>query len=237
MELNQRIISLENELKVVKGEIKKLLVDIREMMNNMENPFYNTKDTESLKETFMTQGNTDGHENNKASSYQRGDETHKLTPGIDETAQPVDTAEQKEKISKISESVDKPRQYEKIKQGEGAQEKILGVSLETGVDIFTLTEFMRWADYALATIGRARLNEVVDLYAVNGHLSEKTSELILKIANLSSKDIVEEGEATMKAHITVVTWLNAILNPDESVRRMAHSIYEEMPWRNTVTEK
>ncbi len=43
MESDNRLISLENEFKIVKGEIKVLLIDIREIMNNMENPFYNTQ--------------------------------------------------------------------------------------------------------------------------------------------------------------------------------------------------
>jgi len=43
MESDNRLISLENEFKIVKGEIKALLMDIREIMNNIENPFYNTQ--------------------------------------------------------------------------------------------------------------------------------------------------------------------------------------------------
>ncbi len=43
MESDKRLTSLDNEFKIVKGEIKALLIDIREIMNNMENPFYNTQ--------------------------------------------------------------------------------------------------------------------------------------------------------------------------------------------------
>lgn len=41
MEQDNKIIELESEFKVLKGEIKKLLVDLREIMNNAENPFCN----------------------------------------------------------------------------------------------------------------------------------------------------------------------------------------------------
>ena len=30
---------LEEEMKLLKGEIKKILIDIREIMNNLENPY------------------------------------------------------------------------------------------------------------------------------------------------------------------------------------------------------
>ena len=39
MELIERINSLEKEIKVLKGEIKSILVDFRESMNLLENPF------------------------------------------------------------------------------------------------------------------------------------------------------------------------------------------------------
>ncbi|MCQ1536955.1 hypothetical protein FTO70_14995 [Methanosarcina sp. KYL-1] len=39
MELDRRVNDLEIELKIVKGEVKELLVDIRDLMNRTENPF------------------------------------------------------------------------------------------------------------------------------------------------------------------------------------------------------
>ncbi|MCW7075356.1 MAG: hypothetical protein OCU24_05865 [Candidatus Methanospirare jalkutatii] len=39
MELMERINSLEKEIKVLKGEIKSILVDLRESMNLLGNPF------------------------------------------------------------------------------------------------------------------------------------------------------------------------------------------------------
>lgn len=40
MELERKVATLESEVMVVKGEVKTLLTDLREMMNNAENPFY-----------------------------------------------------------------------------------------------------------------------------------------------------------------------------------------------------
>lgn len=41
MELNKKIENIEKELHILKGSIKKLIIDIREEMNNYENPFLN----------------------------------------------------------------------------------------------------------------------------------------------------------------------------------------------------
>ena len=43
MDSDTKLTSLDNEVKIVKGEVKALLIDIREIMNNMENPFHNTQ--------------------------------------------------------------------------------------------------------------------------------------------------------------------------------------------------
>ena len=38
---NKKVEKLEKEVMIIKGSIKKLIVDIREQMNNAENPFLN----------------------------------------------------------------------------------------------------------------------------------------------------------------------------------------------------
>ena len=43
MELEKRVADMETELKIVKGEIKELLVDIRDLVNRNENPFFNSQ--------------------------------------------------------------------------------------------------------------------------------------------------------------------------------------------------
>ena len=53
MESDKKLTPLENEFKIVKGEIKALLIDIRELMNNMDNPFYNTQGTTGSPDTSV----------------------------------------------------------------------------------------------------------------------------------------------------------------------------------------
>ena len=49
MELDKRVNEIETELKIMKGEIKELLVDIRDLVNKSENPFCSVPGLEALK--------------------------------------------------------------------------------------------------------------------------------------------------------------------------------------------
>jgi len=49
MELDKRVNEIETEMKIMKGEIKELLVDIRDLVNKNENPFCSIPSLETLK--------------------------------------------------------------------------------------------------------------------------------------------------------------------------------------------
>jgi archaellum component FlaD/FlaE len=248
MELNQKMASLENELRLVKGEVKKLLVDIREIMNNMENPFYDVQNKSAGGPSFeihMAGGGDElpGFKTSKEREMENKDV--KSAGSIRETVQESD---------KYFQPADKPergipqdlaemlKQYEEMKHREDMQKEVPkempkenpGILHENGIDIFTLTELMRWTDHTLMTIGRDKLDRILDLYTLTGHLSQDLKDIVKNIANLSDQDTAEDGAATVKDHITVISHLNVILNPNESDQRVLRSIYEEMPWRKVL---
>ncbi len=123
------------------------------------------------------------------------------------------------------------KQYEEAKQSEGMPEEIPGIPHDNGFDIHTLAELMRWTDYTLKTIERGRLDELLDLYMLTGHISEGLKDTISKIADLSTQEVAEGSMPTMKDHIAAMFQLNAVLNPSESDQKAIYSIYGELPWR------
>lgn len=58
MELDKRVNEIETELKIMKGEIKELLVDIRDLVNKNENPFCSIPYHEALKSTVTEKNET-----------------------------------------------------------------------------------------------------------------------------------------------------------------------------------
>jgi hypothetical protein len=341
MDSDTKLTTLDNEVKIVKGEVKALLIDIREIMNNMENPFYNIRsmadgpdtppDTrmrgegapmggispESMLEqkpypdfagmsapeegvpqtgaghtpNVMGQAETPGHAPDFADMFGQYEEAKQSggngagkveSPGhapdfAEMPAQQVDAvptpnvAGQVESPGHAPDFAEMFRQYEEAKQSggngagqveapehapdftgipelvpdfaevrvphevakqsEGMLEEIPGIQPDIVFDIHTLAELMRWTDYTLATIERSKLDMLLDLCVLTGHIPETLKDIISKITDLSTQEIAEGSASTMQDHISAMFQLNAILSPGESDQKAIYSIYGELPWR------
>ena len=360
MESDEKLSSLESEVNIVKGEVKALLIDIREIMNNMENPFYNIRSTTDgpdtppdtgmrgedapmgsiphedmleqkpqpelvempVQEEEMQQMDAGPAPNVAATPVQQGvpmpqvpmqqmggtpepyhpgfaempvqhdgakqEATPEHAPdftemfkqygeakqsGDDGTTQEAipehapdfaemfkqygeakqsegngagqaETAEhapdftempvQDEIPELVPDFTEVPVQHEGVKQSEEMLEETPEIQPDNGFDIYTLAELMRWADYTLATIERSKLDMLLDLYVLTGHIPETLKDIISKITDLSNQEIAEGSASTMQDHISAMFQLNAILGTSESDQKAIYSIYGELPWRKVM---
>ena len=201
MELEKRVENMETEIKVVKGEIKELLVDIRDLINKSENPFYNNhKRRISIPET---------RENEVEAVNEKS--------GSDKEESDLKPCEGGSEMS---------RQINSINEMQAIEPEIP----IRKIDAFTLVELMRWVDYAIRTVGRSNLEVVLELYSLTGQLSEETKYVIRNIAKLSTEEPECEDEVSMKDNITVLSQLYAILNPSEFKIKKLDTI-EDSSWR------
>ena len=130
MESDAKLSSLESEVNIVKGEVKALLIDIREIMNNMENPFYNIRSTTDGPDTPPDTGmrgedasmGSIPHEDMLEQKPQpelvempvQGEEMQQMDAG-----HAPDVAEQAETAGPAPDFTEMFRQYEEAKQSEG----------------------------------------------------------------------------------------------------------------------
>jgi hypothetical protein len=193
MELNERINALEGEVKLIKTEIKKVLIDLREFMNNYENPFVNAEQLRSV----------------PAPDNVGIKEEVEMTE-LREVRMPVEVVEPKyeprvehEKNQPASSSSEALKAIERVKEKVNGAEKM---------DIFMLTQLMKWADNSLATIGEEKLNGIIDLYDRTGRLTKEMKEVIIKIEDLSDVNHANEiEEIEMKEAILVIYQLDRIV--------------------------
>jgi len=216
MELIERIDGLEGELKLVKTEIKKVLIDLRELMNNYENPFVNI---ENLK------GATSVREPKKEVREERNSRIKEELPEEeeeDEEEEPVykaeleseseeDEEEEEEEPEPGVNKVSSARGSESGKKKKLAKLKKIAGSGTGKIDIFTLTQLMKWADNSLATIGKEKLNEIIDLYELTGRLPKETKDVIFKIEELSTVNPVDKEQIEMKDCILAIFQLDRIV--------------------------
>ena len=216
MELIERINGLEGELKLVKTEIKKVLIDLRELMNNYENPFVNL---ENLK------GATSVREPKKEVREERNTRIKEELPEEeDEEDEPVYKAELESESGEDEEEEEEEEEPEpgvnKVSSVRGSEsgkkKKLAKIKKITGsgtgkIDIFTLTQLMKWADNSLATIGKEKLNEIIDLYELTGRLPKETKDVIFKIEELSTVNSVDKEQIEMKDCILAIFQLDRIV--------------------------
>ena len=208
MERIERINGLEGELKLVKTEIKKVLIDLRELMNNYENPFVNI---ENLKGAVREPKKEVREERNTRVKEELPDE---------EEDEPVYKAELESESGEDEEEEEPEPEVNKVSSVRGREsgkkkklaklKKIAGSG--TGkIDIFTLTQLMKWADNSLATIGKEKLNEIIDLYELTGRLPKETKDVIFKIEELSTVNSVDKEQIEMKDCILAIFQLDRIV--------------------------
>ena len=215
MELDKRVEEVEAELRVVKGEIKELLVDIRDLVNKNENPFCNGHrhgvsrfDTDEKEAETENQPLGDKKEENLKSSSEMS-ETELEDENEEENAQAVSPYEFSEE--------NPMQQNMTIKDIEAEAQA-------RKMDTFTLVELMRWVDYAVRTIGHSNLKVLLDLYSLTGQLPEEAKYIIENIANLPIEEPAQVERVNMKDNITVLAQLNSILNPG-GFRNKVQAVY------------
>jgi archaellum component FlaD/FlaE len=228
MELDKRVNEIETELKIMKGEIKELLVDIRDLVNKSENPFCSIPSIETLKIGVPEKGESVNNQ-----STETGNEETVLKPTSEVSELENQSVKNSESFLKSARSSqENPVQNILIKEMNRPEPENF-----RKIDIFMLVELMRWVDYAVRTIGHSNLEELLNLYTLTGQLPEEIKRVIENIANLSIEEPAAEERVSMKDNIMVLSQLSAILNP-EGFRKSIQPLYETSPsWKEKEKEK
>ncbi len=80
------------------------------------------------------------------------------------------------------------------------------------VDTVTLAQLIQWMDSALNLIGMAKLNQIVELYALTGRIPKEMKDTILKVAELPDTVLSpEKGHIETKHCIIALCELDRIL--------------------------
>ncbi|AAM06451.1 hypothetical protein [Methanosarcina acetivorans] len=228
MELDKRVNEIETELKIMKGEIKELLTDIRDLVNKNENPFCNIQSIEALK---LKVPEKEECVDKQPDVTCNGESGLKPAAGISEAGdQNVKNSENSPKLASSGQEnpvQDVQKQEMNRPETENSQQ----------IDTFTLVELMRWVDYAVRTIGHNNLEELLNLYTLTGHLPEEIKVIIKNIANLSIEEPVGEDGVSMKDNIMVLSQLSAILNPEDFKKNIQPFYEASSGWKGKEKEK
>ncbi|MGA9141019.1 MAG: FlaD/FlaE family flagellar protein [Methanocella sp.] len=215
---SKKVEKLEKEVMIIKGSIKKLIVDIREQMNNAENPFLNIQQLQMPPQAPISSEDLDKlEEAEKAGQDEEEQEAKKPSPKDKKRKKPSAKDPEEEELGDDCEDHSHPdeetadlqvprqqglsrRDLEMISEFE-EQKKMLeamksktsagGPASLTGtrrIDPFTMNQIMDWTRMMLRKNGSERMKDLLEMYVSTGYISEETRAIIQRMSKLMESE-------------------------------------------------
>ena len=200
MELNQTISELQEEMKLLKGEIKTVLKEIRTAVLNNDNPFTLDVSSQAAPPQERPEPVPSGAE--AAGPYFSVPATPEAeTPAPQEPAAPA------------------PVPLRPQEPAPAAVEPAPAPPAPAGADwsLLTVAGLMLWAEDAVATLGTERLRVVVELAAYAQLLPPGARDVLVRVAELAPKKEPSEEHASVIDCVVVLHQLEAILHGEHGM--------------------
>ncbi|MEN6396645.1 MAG: hypothetical protein ABFC78_09205 [Methanoregula sp.] len=227
--------NLEREVDLIKTSIKRLLMDIRERMNELENPF--TLAASAAGGSTGTSGMTDStHDAKKAALEAKEAALDARESTLDAAA---DAAKAKlEKESKKAEPEIKPEILSPTVPPATHEEKripdeqmiallkaqipvnghknSLSTLANEKLRLQKVYKLFKWTNGAIRKFGHDRLDIILESYRIMGYISRESCDEIKEISRLMPANLGDEHEVGPDEFVSELYALNRILSPNDS---------------------
>ncbi len=224
--------NLEREVDLIKTSIKRLLIDIRERMNELENPFTLVTTGTSGSPSSPTAASHDAEEAKKSALEAREAALDSREAMMNsspvkkesETAQEIPPAQSGPMIS--------PHQEERRMSGEPrtpalrspveslynevSTTRALPEPAEGKLRLQKAYKLFKWTRQAVKKVGHDRLEIILESYRAMGFISRESCDEIREISRLMPSSLGEDHEVGPDEFITELYALNRILAPDDT---------------------
>lgn len=185
--IESRVSKLEEEITEIKGSIKKLLIDIRETMSIIENPF------QSIQSIAESVGG------GKVQALQIIPPDYPESPNdIDEKKENEETKnsglgslaeESKQNNPKCldTEDITSGLELDEIR-GDYLLQKLKKITPTGQIDPLTLYDIIQWVDEMLKSYNKDTLISLIEVFKMGGYISDGVKEIVVKLIELISED-------------------------------------------------
>jgi archaellum component FlaD/FlaE len=230
--------NLEREVDLIKTSIKRLLMDIRERMNEMDNPF-------TLTMTGAPAGGAgaaapgspelgaDADEARKSALEAREAALDARESQLDATKAKQEMEEKKESPAAKPESVTPPVQPAIPDEKKALDEQMLALlksqvampmrppapaqqATSEKLRLQKVYKLFKWTHQAVRKFGHDRLEIMLESYRVMGYISKESAEEIREISRLMPANLGEEHEVGPDEFVSELYALNRILTPNDT---------------------
>jgi len=209
-----KIAKLEKEVETLKGAIKRLLMDIREAMNNLENPFQSLQNLaqvinkplqpqpvqviptpppkEEEKEEEEKEGKKEEKEEKKVEEKveeKKEEKKEEFERKVEEEVEKKEVEKEEEDVVKEVEEVDNVFQAPKLVVKE--EEKKIEEVMPKRMSVLTFYSMMEWVRRMLEKYDMNTIKELLDLFETAGYISEELKDFTSKMVDIVS--VVGDG--------------------------------------------
>ncbi|AGB02542.1 hypothetical protein [Methanoregula formicica] len=230
--------NLEREVDLIKTSIKRLLMDIRERMNEMENPFTIVASSGGTASAGATaEGGSDAEEAKKSALEAR-------EAALDARESEMDATQSKIEAEKSKEEAEKKKKEAAAKtdtnhagtdEKKALDEQMLALlRSQVGVPHKPVTatsaqaaaneklrlqkvyKLFKWTHNSVKKFGHDRLEIMLESYRVMGYISRESADEIREISRLMPANLGEEHEVGPDEFVSELYALNRILTPNDT---------------------
>ncbi len=246
--------NLEREVDLIKTSIKRLLMDIRERMNELENPFTIAAASGSGAVTApagIPSTDSDAGDAKKSALEAREAALDARESQLDATKAKRETEGYKEPVRPKTEPVP-PSGYEDrkllddqmlalVRSQMGMPPKSSAPAQPAASEKLRLQKvykLFKWTHQSVKKFGHDRLEIMLESYRVMGYISKESSDEIREISRLMPANLGEEHEVGPDEFVSELYALNRILTPsDTSLDRDMIEVMMEQRQQEPVTKE
>lgn len=223
--------NLEREVDLIKTSIKRLLMDIRERMNEMENPFTITMTAPSSGGTpgEISEKKTEADEAKQSALEAREAALDARETQLDATKEKLD-AEEKKKAVSIKSEPDSPVSEEKkllddqmlavLRSQMAMPQKPSSPAIQAAASeklrLQKVYKLFKWTHQAVKKFGHDRLEIMLESYRVMGYISKESCDEIREISRLMPANLGDEHEVGPDEFVSELYALNRIITPNDT---------------------
>lgn len=230
--------NLEREVDLIKTSIKRLLMDIRERMNEMENPFTIVASSGGAAVAGTNpEGSPDAEEAKKSALEAREAALDARESEMDanqskiEAEKSKEEAEKKKKETTAKADSDHAGADEKkaldeqmlalLRSQVGAPHKPTGsasaqAAASEKLRLQKVYKLFKWTHNSVKKFGHDRLEIMLESYRVMGYISRESADEIREISRLMPANLGEEHEVGPDEFVSELYALNRILTPNDT---------------------
>jgi archaellum component FlaD/FlaE len=215
---NKRVEKLEKEVMILKGSIKKLIVDIREQMNNAENPFLNIQQLQMPAQAPVIKEDPieldvpdnpelDEEEREEKKKSSKGKKRKKPAEGDFEEEEVEEDREDRkypgeDELARFKalqpgfskrdlDMINEFEEQKKMLEAMKSKTSEAGPASLTGskrIDPYTMNQIMDWTRMMLRKNGSERMKDLLEMYVSTGYISDETKAIVQRMSKLMESE-------------------------------------------------